>query len=105
MVLFESNSVNVGDVHGELSSPPIKHARVGSVIVVGDRESLLHGEGRQENPRFQTNYRANALSCTRGRPWSMGTERNDNAGSNPRGGMWLSEEPDAVKACAMSRTE
>jgi hypothetical protein len=40
-------SVNVGGSYVEGSSPPMKHASVGGVIVLGGRESRLQGEGRQ----------------------------------------------------------
>jgi hypothetical protein len=39
--------VNVGGLHMEMSSPSMKYASVGGVIVLGGRESRLHGEGRQ----------------------------------------------------------
>jgi hypothetical protein len=39
--------VNVGGSCGEGSSPPMKRMSVGGVIVLGGRESRLHGEGRQ----------------------------------------------------------
>ncbi len=43
--LAESVSVNAGGLRAEVSSPPMNHARVGGPIVVGGRESRLHGEG------------------------------------------------------------
>jgi hypothetical protein len=52
--------VNVGGSHMEMSSPSMKYASVGGVIVLGRRESRLHGEGRQlvgistQNNRMQT---------------------------------------------------
>jgi hypothetical protein len=39
--------VNVGGSHMEMSSPSMKYASVGGVIVLGARESRVHGEGRQ----------------------------------------------------------
>jgi hypothetical protein len=45
--LVEFISVNVGGLLAEVRSPPAKQARVGGSIVVGGRESLLHGEGNQ----------------------------------------------------------
>jgi hypothetical protein len=39
--------MNVGGLHMEMSSPSMKYASVGGVIVLGGRESRLHGEGRQ----------------------------------------------------------
>jgi hypothetical protein len=39
--------VNVGGSHMEMSSPSMKYASVGGPIVVGGRESRLHGEGGQ----------------------------------------------------------
>ena len=39
--------VNVGGPYVEGSSPPMKHVGVGGPIVVGGRESRLHGEGGQ----------------------------------------------------------
>jgi len=39
--------VNVGGPCGEGCSPPVKRMGVGGVIVLGGRESRLHGEGRQ----------------------------------------------------------
>jgi hypothetical protein len=39
--------VNVGGPGVEGSSPPMKRTGVGGVIVLGGRESRLHGEGRQ----------------------------------------------------------
>jgi hypothetical protein len=52
--------VNVGGSHMEMSSPSMKYASVGGVIVLGGRESRLHGEGRQlvgistQNNRMRT---------------------------------------------------
>jgi hypothetical protein len=43
----ESVYVNVGGLHGEMSSPSMKRVSVGGVIVLGGRESRLQGEGRQ----------------------------------------------------------
>jgi hypothetical protein len=43
----ECIGVNVGGSHMERSSPSMKSASVGGVIVLGRRESRLHGEGRQ----------------------------------------------------------
>jgi hypothetical protein len=40
-------TVNVGGPCGEGSSPPAKRMGVGGVIVLGARESRVHGEGRQ----------------------------------------------------------
>ena len=45
--LVEFLSVNVGGLRAEASSPPVKHASVGGLIVVGGWESQLHGEGDQ----------------------------------------------------------
>jgi hypothetical protein len=39
--------VNVGGSHMEMSSPSMKYASVGGVIVLGARESRVQGEGRQ----------------------------------------------------------
>jgi hypothetical protein len=39
--------VNVGGPCGEGSSPPVKRVGVGGFIVVGARESRVHGEGSQ----------------------------------------------------------
>jgi hypothetical protein len=39
--------VNVGGSHMEMSSPSMKYASVGGVIVLGGRESRPQGEGRQ----------------------------------------------------------
>jgi hypothetical protein len=39
--------VNVGGLCVEGSSPPVKRVGVGGVVVLGGRESRLHGEGRQ----------------------------------------------------------
>jgi hypothetical protein len=39
--------VNVGGPYVEGSSPPMKRVGVGGVIVLGARESRVHGEGRQ----------------------------------------------------------
>jgi hypothetical protein len=39
--------VNVGGPCGEGSRPPMKRMGVGGAIVLGRRESRLHGEGRQ----------------------------------------------------------
>jgi len=44
--LVESIFVNVGGLLAEASSPPVKQASVGGVIVLGARESRAHGEGR-----------------------------------------------------------
>ena len=48
--LAESISVNVGGFYQDVkaSSPPMTDRSVGGVIVVGVRESRIHGEGRQE---------------------------------------------------------
>jgi hypothetical protein len=43
----EDLKVNVGGSCGEGCSPPAKRMSVGGVIVLGGRESRLHGEGRQ----------------------------------------------------------
>jgi hypothetical protein len=43
----EYSVVNVGGSHMEMSSPSMKYASVGGVIVLGGRESRLQGEGRQ----------------------------------------------------------
>jgi hypothetical protein len=43
----ESIDVNVGGLLGEMSSPSLKRASVGGVIVLGAWESCAHGEGRQ----------------------------------------------------------
>jgi hypothetical protein len=45
--LVESIYMNVGGLLVEVSSPPMKPVSVGGVIVLGGRESRLHGEGRQ----------------------------------------------------------
>jgi hypothetical protein len=45
--LDESVDVNVGGSHMEMSSPSMKYASVGGVIVLGGRESRVQGEGRQ----------------------------------------------------------
>jgi hypothetical protein len=45
--LVERIGVNVGGLCGEGSSPPVKRMGVGGVIVLGARESRVHGEGRQ----------------------------------------------------------
>jgi hypothetical protein len=45
--LVESVSVNAGGLRAEVSSPPVNHASVGAVIVLGARESRVQGEGRQ----------------------------------------------------------
>jgi hypothetical protein len=45
--LAESVYVNVGGSHMEMSSPSMKCANVGGVVVLGGRESRPHGEGRQ----------------------------------------------------------
>jgi hypothetical protein len=45
--LVEFIFVNVGGLLAEVSSPPMKRASVGGVIVLGARESRVHGEGRQ----------------------------------------------------------
>jgi hypothetical protein len=39
--------MNVGGLRVEVSSPPMKSASVGAAIVLGARESRVHGEGRQ----------------------------------------------------------
>ena len=41
--------MNVGGsgMDGKVSSPPMTYQSVGGVIVLGGRESRLHGEGRQ----------------------------------------------------------
>jgi hypothetical protein len=41
--------VNVGGsgMNAKVSSPPMTYQSVGGVIVLGGRESRLHGEGRQ----------------------------------------------------------
>lgn len=44
--------MNVGGYSAEVSSQPVKHYSVGGVIVVGARESRVHGEGRQESNTF-----------------------------------------------------
>jgi hypothetical protein len=45
----ESIAMNVGGfgMHVKVSSPPRTYQSVGGVIVLGGRESRLHGEGRQ----------------------------------------------------------
>jgi hypothetical protein len=45
--LAERIRVNVGGSHMEMSSPSMKYASVGGPIVVGGRESRLHGKGGQ----------------------------------------------------------
>jgi hypothetical protein len=45
--LAERTSMNVGGSHMEMSSPSMKCASVGAAIVLGARESRVHGEGRQ----------------------------------------------------------
>jgi len=45
--LAESITMNVGGPCGEGCSPPVKRMGVGGSIVVGGRESRLHGEGSQ----------------------------------------------------------
>ena len=50
--LVEFIFVNVGGLHGELSSPAMKRVSVGGVIGLGARESRVHGEGAgQSNTR------------------------------------------------------
>ena len=44
--LVESIFVNVGGFYQEMSSPSVNDRSVGGVIVVGARESRVHGEGR-----------------------------------------------------------
>jgi len=39
--------MNVGGLHGEMSSPSMKRVSVGGVIVLGARKSRVQGEGRQ----------------------------------------------------------
>ena len=50
-------NVNVGGSCGEGCSPPAKRMSVGGVIVLGGRESRLHGEGRQGIDVRRTNNR------------------------------------------------
>jgi hypothetical protein len=45
--LVEYIVVNVGGLHGEMSSPSMKRVSVGGVIVLGARESRVQGERRQ----------------------------------------------------------
>lgn len=45
--LVEFIVVNVGGLHVEMSSPSRKRVSVGGPIVVGARESRVHGEGGQ----------------------------------------------------------
>src|SRR5918998_185649 len=45
--LAESIIMNVGGPCGEGCSPPMKRTGVGAAIVLGARESRVHGEGRQ----------------------------------------------------------
>jgi hypothetical protein len=49
--LNESVDVNVGGLHGEMSSPSMKRVSVGGSIVVGARESRVQGEGGQGTNR------------------------------------------------------
>ena len=44
--LAEFIFVNLGGFYREVSSPPMNDRSVGGVIVVGARESRVHGEGR-----------------------------------------------------------
>jgi len=53
----ESIAVNVGGSHREMSSPSMKYAGVGGVIVLGGRESRPQGEGRQGIDVRRTNSR------------------------------------------------
>ena len=46
-VTAEGIRVNVGGLRAEVSSPPMNHVSVGAAIVLGARESRVHGEGRQ----------------------------------------------------------
>jgi len=98
--LVESISMNVGGScrNAKVSSPPMIGVSVGGVIVVGVRESRIHGEGHQEfdNPWYPLaasieNGRQNGrtIGCER--------ERDDNAESNLGSGMPNSGEPDALK--------
>jgi hypothetical protein len=50
-------AVNVGGPCVEGSSPPMKHMGVGGIIVLGARESRVHGEGRQGMDVRPTNNR------------------------------------------------
>ena len=45
--LVESMTMNVGGLYVEMSSPSLKRVSVGGPIVVGARESRVHGEGGQ----------------------------------------------------------
>jgi hypothetical protein len=51
----ESINMNVGGFYqnAKVSSPPMTDRSVGGVIVVGARESRVHGKGRQEVNIFQ----------------------------------------------------
>jgi hypothetical protein len=53
----ESITMNVGGLHGEMSSPSTKRVSVGAAIVLGARESRVQGEGRQGIDGVQ------AISC------------------------------------------
>jgi hypothetical protein len=103
----ECIGVNVGGSHMEMSNPSMKYASVGGVIVLGRRESRLHGEGRQgiDTLRVEISGHMPVKSGTTRVPWpgrvaeggGRETKWDDKPSGNARGGRSIPGEPGAVK--------
>ena len=89
-------TVNVGGPCGEGSSPPVKRMGVGAAIVLGARESRVHGEGWQGIDVRLTNNQGSfgEVRMVLGYP-SRPDERETN--DRRRREVTIPGEPDAVK--------
>jgi hypothetical protein len=81
--------MNVGGPYGEGCSPPVKRMGVGAAIVLGARESRVHGEGRQGIDVRPTNSRISP-----GEVWVSDERKADDRGG---GKSPIPGEPGAVK--------
>jgi hypothetical protein len=91
----------------EMSSPSMKYASVGGVIVLGRRESRLHGEGRQgiDASRVDISGHMPVKSGATRVPWpgrvaeggGRETKWDDKSSGNAGGGRSIPGEPVAGK--------
>jgi hypothetical protein len=97
--------MNVGDSYQNVkaSSQPMAGKRVGAVIIVGGRESLPQGEGRQRVGSCKSVSSNSVVNVPRERKCRLRKKCNDNFRGNPEGGRSTLGEPDALKGASPVR--
>jgi hypothetical protein len=102
---IESINMNVGGLYRDVkvSSPPRTGISVGAVIVVGGRESLPQGEGRQRVGSCRLTSSNSAVNVPCERKCRLQKRCSDNFRGNPEGGMSTLGEPDALKGASPVR--